>query len=580
MRVRVLPDVSGLDKRFDYLVPDDLATSLSGPGDLVRVPLHGRNVTGWVIDIDPIDAPVAAERLQPLKSVVSRGPAPELIELAEWASRRWAAGRLRPFLVTASSPVRVRQLPAPRRTVAAATTGFVGAAATAALAAGDGLVVLPPAVSPVDAIVAAAGLGAALVVVPAVGRADAMAAALRRRGLAVAVVPHQWAQAAAGTDVVIGGRAAAWAPCPDLAAVVVIDEHDEAHQEERAPTWHARDVLVERARRAGAVALLTTPCPTVAGSAAVGDAITRVSVADERAGWPLVDVIDRRDEEPWKTSLVGSALIRHLRKAAEVVVCVHNTPGRGRVLACRTCKALLRCERCDAAVSLPDDTRLLCPSCGTERARVCQACGGSSFANLRPGVTRVREELEAASGRPVVAVTGRDAAAPVDAGVYVGTEAVLHRVARADVVAFLDFGRELLAPRYRAGEQAMALLVRAARLLGPRARGGRLLVQTFLPDHDVIRSALLADPSRTLAAERARRDELRLPPAVALAEVSGAGREELAARLREDATVSVGDLGASHLVRAADWERLGDALLAAKHDTGSRARIAVDPPRV
>jgi primosomal protein N' (replication factor Y) len=577
MRVRVLPNVSGLDKRFDYLVPDD--AERPGVGDVVRVPLHGRRVTGWVTDVDPIDDAVATERLQPIIAVVSRGPEPHLLELAEWASLRWAAGRLRPFLVTASPPVRVLELPPARRTAAASTTGSVGATAAVALAAGDGLVVLPPAVSPVDAIVAAAAIGPALVVVPAVARAEAMAGALRRRSLSVAVVPNQWPQAAAGVDVVIGGRAAAWAPCPDLAAVVVIDEHDEALQEERAPTWHARDVLVERARHAGAVALLTSPCPTVAGSAAVGDAVSRVPAGDEREGWPLVDVIDRRNEEPWKTSLVSSALIRHLRNDDEIVVCVHNTPGRARVVACRTCKALLRCERCDAAVSLPGDTRLVCPRCGTERARVCQVCGGSSFANLRPGVTRLREELEAASGRPTVAVTGRDATVVDDAGVYVGTEAVLHRVARADVVAFLDFDRELLAPRYRAGEQALALLARAARLLGPRSRGGRLLVQTFLPDHDVIRSVLLADGSRLLGRERVRRVDLQLPPAVALAEVTGEGAAQLVAALGNDPAVSVGGSGSGYLVRADSWEHLGAALLEAKRTSGSRARIAVDPPR-
>ena len=105
---------------------------------------------------------------------------------------------------------------------------------------------------------------------------------------------------------------------------------------------------------------------------------------------------------------------------------------------------------------------------------MCQRCGGSGFANLRPGVSRLREELEAAAGRPVVAVTGPDRARPAPADIYVGTEAVLHRVDRADVVAFLDFDRELLAPRYRAVEQALALLAKAARLLGPRRRGGRL----------------------------------------------------------------------------------------------------------
>ena len=73
------------------------------------------------------------------------------------------------------------------------------------------------------------------------------------------------------------------------------------------------------------------------------------------------------------------------------------------------------------------------------------------------------------------------------------------------MVAFLDLDQELLAPRYRAAEEALALLVRAARLVGGRAGGGRLLLQTRLPDHEVVQAALLADPARVAAAEADRR---------------------------------------------------------------------------
>ena len=125
-------------------------------------------------------------------------------------------------------------------------TSSVGRRAADLLAGGGGVLVLPPAISPIDAIVAATHRGRALVVIPTVARAEAMAAALARRGLRVAVVPRQWALAAAGVDVVIGARGAAWAPCPGLGVAVVVDEHDESLQEERSPTWHARDVVIER----------------------------------------------------------------------------------------------------------------------------------------------------------------------------------------------------------------------------------------------------------------------------------------------------------------------------------------------
>jgi len=428
-------------------------------------------------------------------------------------------------------------------------------------------------------IVAATHRGPVLVVLPAIERARLEAARLRRAGLSVALVPQDWARAAGGVDVVVGARLAAWAPCPGLAAAVVVDEHDEALQEERSPTWHARDVVVERARRARVPVLLTSPCPTVAGLAAVGHELVRVATDDERASWPIIEVVDRTRDEPWMTSLVTSPLIRHLRDVDRTVVCVHNTTGRARVLACRACRSLVRCEVCEAAVGLTDDARLACRRCGTVRPSVCQVCGATAFANLRPGVTRLREELEAAAGRPVLAVTGTDEAAPGSAGVYIGTEAVLHRVARADTVAFLDLDAELLAPRYRAAEQAMALLVRAARLVGRRDGGGRILVQTFLPRHEVVQAALLADPGRLIDGEVARRRLLELPPFVALATVSGTGSDEFTAALRAVDGIAVGGAGGDYAVKAPTWTDLGRALIGTPRPKGARLRIAVDPPR-
>ena len=86
----------------------------------------------------------------------------------------------------------------------------------------------------------------------------------------------------------------------------------------------------------------------------------------------------------------------------------------------------------------------------------------------------------------------------------VGTEAVLHRIP-AKLVAFLDLDQELFAQRVRAGQQAAGLLARAARLVGARERGGRLLLQTHAPEHPMVRLAVDGDPEPLLAAEVERR---------------------------------------------------------------------------
>lgn len=567
---RVLPDVTGLDKPFDYVVPDGTTVAL---GWRVRVPLHGRRIGGWVVALDPPDAHAA--ELRPIAKVTGHGVPAELIELAAWASVRWA-GRLRHFLVTASPDRAVARVPAPQR------TGLVveprSPASTRLLNGGGGVLRLPPTSDPLPAVLSAVALGPTLVVVPSVDQSLLIAARLRRAGLTVAVVPGEWATAAGGVDVVVGPRSAAWAPCAGMAAVVLLDEHDEALQEEGSPTWHARDVLIERCRRARVPLLAVSPCPTLTATESLG-APVRPPADRERAGWPIVDVVDRGDEDPWKRSLLTSQLIEHLRDEARTVVCVSNTTGRSALLACRACRELARCVRCDAAVAMGEPDVLSCRRCGLDRPAVCSRCGAARFANLRPGVSRLAEELSAAAGRPAVLVAGSTSERPPAAGVYVGTEAVLHRVDRADTVAFLDFDRELLAPRYRAGEQALALLARAARLVGRRELGGRILVQTFTPEHPVLQSARFADPGRLADAERPTRQLLGLPPYGALAEVGGKGAEEFVGSL-DRSGLRISPSGDNEwMISADDWMTLGSALSHGTRPPGGRLRIAVDPPR-
>lgn len=567
---RVLPDVTGLDKVFDYSIPDDLADDIA-VGTIVRVELHGRRIGGWVIEIL---SESDVDDLKPIAKVTGHGPSAELIHLAQWAHVRWAARRIRPFLVAASPKRVVRTLPAPHRR--AQSPAPSSPATTDLLAAGGGVLRLPPRSDVLPSILSAITVGPTLVVVPTHADALLIASRLRRSGATVALVPDDWPMAAGGVDVVVGSRSAAWMPCAEMAAAIVVDEHDEALQEERSPTWHARDVVAERCRRAGVPAVFISPAPTLVAveELAGPDGPVHPPAARERNGWPTVQVVNRTDEDPWKRSLVTSQLIERIRDPLQRVLCISNTTGRARVLACRSCKALIRCETCDAAVGLADDGRLECRRCGMTRPPVCQECGAGAFANLRPGVTRIGEELEAAANRSVVVVTGKDDEPPARSDLYVGTEAALYRVPPVDVVAFLEFDSEMLAPRFRASEQALALLIRAGRL------APTVLVQTFNPDHEVLHAAIRADPQIVVDAERERRSMLGLPPFGALASVIGAFSDEVVDQLDRDVVQVGGDGDDRHLVRAADWRTLGEAINATTRPPGSRVRVAVDPPRI
>ncbi|MBT4985578.1 MAG: hypothetical protein HOJ85_04595 [Ilumatobacter sp.] len=570
---RVLPNVTGLDKSFDYLIPEELAPRVQ-VGTIVRVELHGRRIGGWVTKmLDDGEAAVGADALKPIAKVTGHGPDASLIDLADWAAVRWAARRPRPFIVAASPQRAITSLPSQRRSTS--ELGATSPAAAEILQSGGGVLRLPPRSDVLPALRSAIACGPTLAVTPTIVDAHSFALRLRREGVSVALMPDDWASAVGGVDLVIGPRSAAWAPCPDMAAAVVLDEHDEALQEERSPTWHARDVIVERCRRLGVPHLVVSPAPTLTAiETAAGDGgVVHPPFTRERLAWPTITVVDRTDEEPWKKSLVTSALIDRIRNPDLTVVCVSNITGRARLMACRACQSLIRCERCDAAVGQSSDLRLDCARCGATRPAVCQECGATNFANLRPGISRLREELEGAAARPVVEVSGTDTEAVASAGVYVGTEAVLYRVANADVVAFLEFDSEMLAPRFRAAEQAMSLLIRAGRL------APEVLVQTFSPDHEVIRAAAEGNPDIVVRSERERRVMLGLPPFGALARVVGTGAAELVGQLGQGVQVG-GDEATGFVLRADDWTTLGTELNVAERPKGSRLRVEVDPPRL
>jgi primosomal protein N' (replication factor Y) len=328
--------------------------------------------------------------------------------------------------------------------------------------------------------------------------------------------------------------------------------------------------------------VLTSPCPSQ--EALAWGALHIAPPSRERHGWPVVEVVDRRGEDPRKAGLLSEPLTRHLRSDLRVL-CVLNRKGRAKLLACVACGELARCATCAAAVAQPDQD-LRCARCGTERPVVCLACGATRFKNARAGVARVREELEALVGEPVSELTATtDPAAPMTR-VVIGTEAVLQRIDRADVVAFLDLDQELLAPRFRASEQALALVARAARVAGRSVvdrgsrAGGRIVLQTRLPDHEVVRAALNADPAIVAEAERDRRELLSLPPRSALAEVSGAAAPAYIEALQDADGVTTAEVAEGRwLLRAADHATLCDALAATPRPPG-RLRVEVDPQRV
>jgi len=569
--VRVQPDIAALDRAFDYAVPptwragSDVDLRIGGR---VRVELHGRRVGGWIVELEP--EPASEVDLRLLQKWSGHGPQASVIDLAKWLAGRWLGAPAK-SLRSASPRKNVYRLPG---VGVSRWEGPVEHWAANAFKGEGTSVRLAPAADRWQLVLAAAALGNPLLLMPTIEAATHLADRLRRAGLSVALLPDDWARAAAGA-VVVGTRAAALGPTHQLGSIVVFDEHDESYREERTPTWHAREVAVERARSAGVPSVLVSPALTPA--ALRTHPVVTQDRAAEHAGWPAIEIIDRRGEPPGRLGLFSEELARALRQPGRVA-CVLNRTGRVRLLACVACGELTNCDRCQGAVRQVEGSTLSCLRCGEERPPVCASCGGARLKNLVLGVGRAREELSALIGEVVGEVTA-SARHDADARVVVGTEAILRetapRNARWSAVAFLDFDQHLTALRQTADSEAMGLLILAARQVGSRRAGGRVFVQTRMGEHRVLDAAKRADLGGFSTALASQATEMRWPPAVAQAEISGPGAAAFVDRLGQPLGLDVlGPNDERWLIRSDTTDALIAAL--APIDRGDeRLRIAV-----
>jgi primosomal protein N' (replication factor Y) (superfamily II helicase) len=560
--VSVITEVAALDRAFDYLVTD--ATARVARGDRVRVELNHRSVRGWVVG----EAPVERE-LKGLVKWLGYGPPERLVDLAQWASRRWYAPMSR-FLAAASPPTLVRDLPEapPARALAADV-------ARHALDVAPGVLELAPTIDPLGLVLAAylAGLereGSLLVLVPTEAWSRRLRARLAQRGCAVATGEAQWDRMRAGWPVIVGPRGAALAPAPRLAAAVVLDADDESYRSSAAPTWDAVSVVRERCRRDESPLWLTSivPSPFLLD----GGRYERVGGPPD---WARIEVVDRRNGDPRDGALTRPALEAARRALdgadAVAVAVVAQRLGGGRLLACARCGELARCATCGQA-EVEIDGQLACRERHEPRARFCTACGSTSLKALRRGVSTLARDVAAQLSRPVSEVTAATPPGTALERVVVGTEALWPRVRRCAAVVFADFDQYLWAPRESAAREAVAAVGRASRLVGSRREGrGVVVIQTRRGDDAVIRALSRARFDELVDADVATAKQLALPPYGAIAEASGDGAAHYVSRLEG---VTVRPVGDGFVVRARDVATLTAALRAAERPA-ERLRIAV-----
>ncbi|MBW4029509.1 MAG: hypothetical protein HIU57_02365 [Acidobacteria bacterium] len=522
--VRVVTENAAVDRAFDYEVPTAFAHV--GAGDRVRVEFNHRSLRGWVLgDVE------ATREVKALKKWLGLGPPPEMVALLEWASRRWCAPLSR-FLLAASPRTIVTAPPRP-----APPAPLDATLAAHAHAQSPGVVLVSPTHDPLGLILHAYEStrerpGSLLVLVPTEAWAQRLGGRLTQRGCAVAQGEGQWDRMRAGWPVIVGARGAALAPAPRLRAAVVVDADDEAYRSQRAPTWDATTMLVERCRRDGADLWLTSVAPSPA-LLALGPPAQWAPVA---SGWPRVEVVDRRESDPHDGVLSREALdAAHgaLRGTDDVaVVVVLQRLGHGRLFACRRCGELARCAVCGGAEVAVGEL-FACAENHQPRENFCRSCGATNLKKVRVGVSTLARDVAAQLSQRVDEVTAASRG-EITARVVVGTEAVFARVRRCALVVFVDYDQYLLAPRESARRQALTAVAKAGRLVGSRREGrGEVVVQTRRRD-EVIDALVRGDVRGVVEEDAATARLLALPPYGGSAHVSGEAAEEFVGRLDPD----------------------------------------------
>lgn len=401
-------------------------------------------------------------------------------------------------------------------------------AADAALAGGRGVLLLVPEIALVPALASEAE------------RRFGGAVAVLHSGLGEAERAQEWERVRLGdARLVVGARSALFAPVRDLGLIVVDEEQDLAYKQDSAPRYHGRDLALMRAKLAGAVAVLVSATPSLETRLAAREGRIDTAPLTAHAGRVgpaegiLVDLREvagaRKPGEISFSERLRAELDRTLAEGDQAIL-LRNRRGYSPLLLCRACGEEFRCAPCGLPRTLHRRAaRMLCHYCGSglpipER---CPSCGGETLEPIGAGTERVEERLaELYPGVPID-VLDRDSSkrrgGPAailerfgrgETRILVGTQMISkgHHFPGVALTAVLSADGYLGFPDFRAVEKTYSLLTQIAGRAGRGDRPGRVVIQTFLPEHYAIRAALDRDDAAFAEQELRFRRVFHYPP--------------------------------------------------------------------
>ena len=375
-----------------------------------------------------------------------------------------------------------------------------------------------------------------------------------------------WAGVASGdVRVVVGARSSLFLPFRDLGLIVVDEEHEAAYKQDEGVTYHARDMAVVRGRLEGAAVILASATPSIetrvnaeAGRYAHALLPSRVGGRD----MPAIQAIDLRKEQPQRGRWIAPRLVRALEETvgrSEQALLFLNRRGYAPLTLCRTCGHRFTCTQCSAwLVEHRFRKALVCHHCGHVERRPdhCPACGElDSLAACGPGVERIAEEAAELFPNARILVLSSDfpggtdrlrqeldAVARREVDIVIGTQLVAkgHHFPHLTLAGVLDADVGLSNGDLRAAERTFQLLQQVAGRAGRGEKPGRALIQTWQPDHPVIRALLTGDAERFYATEIESRCRGGFPPFGRLAALIVSGPDRAKAEVHGRALARAG----------------------------------------
>ena len=327
----------------------------------------------------------------------------------------------------------------------------------------------------------------------------------------------QWKRVRSGeARVVVGTRSAVFAPC-DPGLIILDEEQEHSYKSENSPRYHAREVAIWRGSREHALVLLGSATPSVESMYRAKSGTYRLYTLKERYGGkslPEVDIIDMREELKLGNDLSLSIPLREAVmdtwKGDKQTILLLNRRGNSRALVCVDCRETPECPRCSVRLTYHSaNNRLMCHYCGHSQSapQRCPACGGP-IKTIGTGTQKLQSELEylfpdmrtdrmdtdtvsAVNTHEVILDRFRKEKIPV----LIGTQMVAKGLNLPDVtlVGVLDADLSLYSGGYRAGETTFNMLTQVVGRAGRGDTPGRAMIQTLVPEHQVIRLAAKQD---------------------------------------------------------------------------------------